>query len=65
MKTITINKLVLEVTPEVQRRIISAINETQRNIDREMQYSEDLRDTVELSRLSAHVAYLQKMLEGK
>lgn len=62
MKTITIGSTQMELTPERRRRIVDAINDTQRQIDREMGYSEDLRKHGMIDGWKQHIANLQAMI---
>lgn len=64
MKTINCYGLELELTAEHQRRIVQAIAETQRQIDREMRYSEEFRMHDRIDGWQAHIAKLQDMLRG-
>lgn len=62
MKTLNIGGIEMELTTERQRRIVEAIAETQRQIDREMGYSERFRKHENIARWQAHIAKLQGML---
>jgi hypothetical protein len=62
MKTINIGGMEMELTAERQRRIVDAIDETQRQIDREMGYSEEFRKTDNITRWQQHIVNLQNML---
>lgn len=62
MKTINIDGVEIELTTERQLRIIDAIAETQRLIDREMRYRADLRKTENIHQWQRHIMNLQAML---
>ena len=53
------------LTPEHIRRVEQAKAETQRLIDKEMGYSEDLRKPIYLQGLHDHLARLERMIEEK
>ena len=56
MKTVTL-------TEEYRRRVIEGMAEAQRNIDREMAYSENVRHRDVIDRNQAHVNRMKKVLE--
>jgi hypothetical protein len=63
MKSITIGNLVLEITDERKARIVDAIKETQRQIDREMtRYSDEHRNHEAIARWNNHIARLTAMI---
>jgi hypothetical protein len=64
MKIINIGGIEMELTTDRQRRIVEAVNDTQRQIDREMGYSEEFRKYDNIARWKQHVANLQNMLKG-
>lgn len=64
MKIINIGGMEMELTTERQKRIVQAIAETQRQIDREMRYSEEFRKHDYIDGWKQHIANLQDMLEG-
>ena len=64
MKTLDIGGIMMEMTPERIRGTEEAIVETQRQINREMSYREDLRKHDNIAQWEAHIVMLQNMLEG-
>ena len=65
MKIINIGGIEMELTSEKQRRIVQAIAETQRQIDREMtNYSAEFRKHDNIAQWTQHIAKLQDMLKG-
>ena len=64
MKIINIGGIEMELTIEKQRRIVQAIAETQRQIDREMGYSKEFRKHDHITGWQQHIAKLQDMLKG-
>lgn len=64
MKIINIGGIDMELTTEKQRRIVQAIAETQRQIDREMGYSEAFRKYDNIAGWQQHIAKLQHMIAG-
>lgn len=62
MKTITICGKEYELTSERTRRIVDAMIETQRKMDKEMAYSEDLRNHSTIAFYRTHIAKLEAML---
>lgn len=61
-KHITIGGMKMQLTPERKRRIAEAIADTQRQIDREMGYSEDMRKQDLIDGWKRHIGNLQGML---
>jgi hypothetical protein len=62
MKTITIGNLTLELTNERKRRITEALIETQRKLDKELEYSKDLQKQDMIDDYRTHIARLENML---
>ena len=62
MKTIEISGIKYEMTEEKINRVKSAIAETKRQIDREMNYSPEFRKTEEISKWQSHIKKLEAML---
>lgn len=55
--------MILQLTPERRRRVENALSEVNRKVEREMGYSEDLRNHDEVARLNEHAARLQGYLD--
>ena len=53
-----------KLTPELTRRIHSGIADAQRNIDREMKYSEEFRNHKMIEQDQAHIAKMMAALES-
>ena len=64
MKIINIGGIEMELTETKKQRIVSAIAETQRQIDREMAYGKEFRKDDNIAGWKQHIANLQNMLEG-
>ena len=62
VKIIRIGDMEIELTSERQRRVADALVETQRQIDREMKYNQDVRNHSEIARWAAHIVTLENML---
>jgi hypothetical protein len=62
MKTITICGKEYELTSERTSRIVDAMIETQRKMDKEMAYPEDLRSYSTIVFYRTHIAKLEAML---
>jgi len=58
-KTIKLGNLIIEMTPEIRKRIEKALNETLETLSRELDYSLDLQNTERISELQKHVAQLK------
>jgi hypothetical protein len=63
-KPITFDGIAFNRTPELVQAIDDAIIEIQRQIDKEMAYSEDLRNQEYLDRKRARLAKLEEALKG-
>ena len=55
--------LTVTLTEEYRRRVVEGMAEAQRNIDREMAYTESLRHKDVIDRNQAHVNRMKKALE--
>jgi hypothetical protein len=62
MPTAEIKTVLRPLTAAHKQRTVDALDETQRKIDKEMAYSEDLRKHDEVARLEAHRDYLHATL---
>lgn len=51
------------LTEEYRRRVVEGMAEAQRNVDREMAYSENVRHQDVIDRNQAHVNRMKKALE--
>ena len=58
MKTITVGNQEYELTDEKKRRIFSAIEETERLLNKELSYSEDLQKSEQIEFYRSHITKL-------
>ena len=52
-----------ELTDSLKRKVLSAIAETTRKLDKEMRYPEDLRHNDMVEFYNSHIAYLKGIIE--
>lgn len=62
MKTYELNGMTFELTNEKTRRILDAISETQRLLDNELKYSEDLQKKDRIEFYRNHIAKLEAII---
>lgn len=62
MKKIKVLGTEIELTETRRRRIVEAMKETQRKLDKELSYSEDLQKKDMIQFYQNHIAKLEKML---
>lgn len=62
MKTIIVGGMEIKLTPERIRRTLDARAETQRLLDKELKYSEDLQHSEVIDLYRKHIAHLDEIL---